>query len=114
MKIMKNLKTFLDGSKTLSTMRLVSLSMVWTACLYVIAAFLTNEIIVVVNAWYILHGIKDAKLDLISIDWYGAAAFAGAGLAGKATQSFAENKITKPIETKPVEKSTEIIPDDQR
>jgi len=109
---------FLDASKSLSTMRLVAISMVWTACLYVIAAFLTNEVIIVVNAYYILHGIKDAKLDMIIIDWMGAATFAGAGLAGKATQSFAENKTASKdkvpaIEEKPKEE-VPVVSDDQR
>ena len=91
-------------------MRLVSLSMVWTACAYVISMFLTNEAITWINAYHVWNNLKDVKIDLIVIDWVGAATFAGAGLAGKATQSFAEVKLNKPAtsveDPKPVEEPT--------
>lgn len=92
---MKNLLLFLDTSKSLSTMRLLSLSLSWTACLYIMSTFLVNEIIVLINIYLLIKVQTTTQIAPIVIDWYGAASFAGAGLIGKASQSFAENKVNQ-------------------
>ena len=98
------IKKLLNAADPTSMMRVISLMMVITACLYVLICTFTNEIIVCMNAYYLLHKMKDAKVDLIVINWIGAASFAGAGTASKALQSFAENKKTTTTDAPVIEK----------
>ena len=83
MRMFKNIKEYLKTNSEYSLMRLMSLSMVWTVCIYIFA-------IVLINAVYVCLGTE--KGDLIDIDWYGAATFATAALAGKYAQKTSEKK----------------------
>lgn len=89
---------FLSHGTILSSMRLGSLLMVSSSCFYVLSLTTTNLLIKILNIFFEHHYAAHKLIDFFTIDWVGAATFAGAGLLGKAGQSFAEKKFTKPTE----------------
>lgn len=86
---------FLSKGTIYSSMRLGSITIVFTSCLYIISYTFVNLIITAFNIFCQHHYASHTLASLLDIDWEGAAWFAGAGLLGKAGQSFAENKIQK-------------------
>jgi len=79
------MKDFLSASSPVSLMRLVVVTMVWTACLYIL-------VLLVFNLYQVKLGNCE---DVIPIDWIGVTTFATAALLGKVGQHFSENKNKK-------------------
>ena len=91
----KILISFLSKNTLLSSMRLGSLLMIFSSCLYVISCFCLNYIITIFNIYCQHHYAMHAKAELLIIDWLGAATFAGTGLLGKTGQTWMEGKYNQ-------------------
>lgn len=84
-KVINRLESYLKAGTQVSLMRLATLSIVWTACLYVL-------LYVIVNLYLILF----TTTTLLTIDWIGVSGFISVALAGKYFQKTVETKDNLP------------------